>query len=346
MAIPIENIYFLLSYAWNKLEEKNRVQVSTDDKTQVLDLLAKVLVTATQRILKRGIDKNYIDHTEEMASIKGKIELSQTIKKKLLCKQRAICTYNDLSSNIITNQIVVSTLYRLSRTQGLDSTLVKDVLRLQNMFLGVDVIHLNQRDFSKFKLNRNNRFYGFLLDVCYLIFINTLPAENPGYFTFSDFTRDERKMNQLFEAFLRNFYQIEQKDYSSVKREDITWQFAPQDHQSNLYLPKMQTDVTLESVTQKIIIDAKFYKETMLLHYDKEKVRSDHLYQLFSYLLNQEDGSDKTLNATGILLYPTTEKAYKADFRYNNHFIKIRTVNLNAHWQEITHNLLSLIKED
>jgi hypothetical protein len=43
MAIPIENIYFLLCYAWNKLDEKERVDVSIDDKTELLDLFAKVL---------------------------------------------------------------------------------------------------------------------------------------------------------------------------------------------------------------------------------------------------------------------------------------------------------------
>ena len=60
MAIPIENIYFLLCYAWNKLDEKERVDVSIDDKTELLDLFAKVLITSSKLLLKRGIDKSYI----------------------------------------------------------------------------------------------------------------------------------------------------------------------------------------------------------------------------------------------------------------------------------------------
>ena len=67
MQIPIENIYFLLCYAWNNLDEKDRVNVSIDDKTELLDLFAKVLINATKMLLKRGIDKNYIDYTEELA---------------------------------------------------------------------------------------------------------------------------------------------------------------------------------------------------------------------------------------------------------------------------------------
>ncbi len=41
MSIPIENIYYLLCYAWNKLDEKDRVAVSAEDYTKLLDLLAK-----------------------------------------------------------------------------------------------------------------------------------------------------------------------------------------------------------------------------------------------------------------------------------------------------------------
>jgi 5-methylcytosine-specific restriction enzyme subunit McrC len=59
MQIPIENIYYLLCYAWNKLDEKERVNVSIDDKTELLDLFAKILINATKMLLKRGIDKNY-----------------------------------------------------------------------------------------------------------------------------------------------------------------------------------------------------------------------------------------------------------------------------------------------
>ena len=70
MAIPIENIYYLLCYAWNKLDEKDRVAIAIDDRSDLLDLLAKVLINATKMLLKRGIDKNYITSTIELAGIK------------------------------------------------------------------------------------------------------------------------------------------------------------------------------------------------------------------------------------------------------------------------------------
>ena len=41
MAIPIQNIYYLLCYAWNKLDEKEKVQVDIENSTQLLDFVCK-----------------------------------------------------------------------------------------------------------------------------------------------------------------------------------------------------------------------------------------------------------------------------------------------------------------
>lgn len=339
MQIPIENIYYLLCYAWNKLDEKERVNVSIDDKTELLDLFAKILINSAKTLLKRGIDKNYIDHTVELTGVKGKIQISQTLKSNLLAKQRTICTFDDFSSNIISNRILVSTIYRLIRTKGLDKELKNELGALLRMLSGIDHIEITSSLFKQIRLNRNNRFYGFVMNVCQIIYDSTLPSEEQGKYKFSDFTRDDNKMNQLFETFIRNFYRIEQRKYKTVKKETIKWQFDNADSESYQYLPQMETDITLENEDEKIIIDAKFYRETMTINYDKERIKSANLYQLFSYLLNQQTNSTKTQTATGILLYPTIETDYNLDYKYNEHKIHIRTVNLNSNWRSISKRL-------
>ncbi|MDQ2720443.1 MAG: 5-methylcytosine-specific restriction endonuclease system specificity protein McrC [Bacteroidota bacterium] len=343
MQIPIENIYYLLCYAWNKLEEKERVNVSIDDKTELLDLFTKVLINATKMLLKRGIDKNYIDHTKEISGVKGKIQISQTLKSNLLFKQKTICSFDDFSSNIMLNRILVTTIYRLTRTTGLDKQLKNELVFLSRLFSDIDQIEIKNSLFNQIQLHRNNRFYGFVMNVCQIIYESTLPSEEYGKYTFSDFTRDDNKMNQLFEAFVRNFYKIEQKKFKIVKKETITWQFSNTDNESYQYLPQMETDITLESEYEKIIMDTKFYRETMTVNYEKQKIKSANLYQLFSYLLNQQDGSSKTLSAKGILLYPTIETDYNLNFKYLNHKIQIKTVNLNSNWRDISSRLKEIV---
>ena len=343
MQIPIVNIYFLLCYAWNKLEEKERVNVSLDDRTELLDLFAKVLINATKMLLKRGIDKNYVDHTVELIGVKGKIQISQTLKSNLFFQQKTICTFDDFSSNIVSNRILFSTIYRLTRTKGLDNQLKNELINLHRMLSGIEKIEITNSLFKQIRLNRNNRFYGFVMNVCQIIFESTFPSEDQGRYKFSDFTRDDKKMNQLFESFIRNFYKIEQQKYKTVKKETIKWQFENTDNESFQYLPQMETDITLENDEEKIIIDAKFYRETMTLNYDKEKIKSANLYQLFSYLLNQQDTNLKSQKATGILLYPTIDKDYNLNFGYKQHKIQIRTINLNMNWKDLSIRLKDII---
>lgn len=343
MRIPIENIYYLLCYAWNKLEEKDRVNISVGDNTELQDLFAKVLINAVRLLLKRGIDRNYIDHIETIAGVKGKVNISQTLKSNLLFKQKAICEFDDFSPNILTNQILVATINRLVRTKGLVSKLKDELFRLVKMLSDVQPITLSAAVFEQVKIHRNNHFYGFVINVCQIIYESTLPSEEPGRFKFSDFTRDERKMNQLFEAFVRNFYKIEQSKYRIVKKESIRWQFERVNQESGDYLPQMETDITLENDLEKIIIDAKFHHETMTTHFDRERIKSANLYQLFSYLLNQRDASAKNNQATGILLYPTIEKDYDLNYQYQGHKIQIRTVNLNQHWRDVATRLKEIV---
>lgn len=342
MHIPIENIYYLLCYAWNKLDAKDRISVAVDDKTELLDLFAKILINATKILLKRGVDRNYVNYTSEIPGIKGKLELSQTIKRNLHLKQRTMSNYDEFSANVPINEILVSTLNRLIRTRDLNRELKGEIKKILWMFADIDQIEIKSSLFKTIRLNRNNRFYGLILNVCQMVHENSQLTEQPGTWKFMDFTRDKRKMSQLFEAFVCNFYKVEQSDYD-VKREDIRWQFSSSINESFQFLPKMQTDITLENKTSKIIIDTKYYRETMAINYDKERIHSSNLYQLFSYIINQQDNNPVTRRATGILLYPTIERDLDLHYKYDDHNIYIKTVNLNAHWKKIEERLKQII---
>ncbi len=342
--IPIKNIYYLLSYAWNKLDERDRVMVSVDDKTDLPDLFAKILINATRLLLKRGIDRNYIEHTGEIAGIKGKLNLSETIKRNVLAAQKTICVYDDLSPDILVNRILISTIYLLTKTRRLDQQLKRELITLLKMLPSIQLITLTPSVFKKVQLNRNNRFYGFIMDVCLIVYENILPTETKGEYAFSDFTRNEHKMRLLFEAFVRNFYKRRQSEFKIVKKETIYWQFTSENRDDLEFVPVMETDITLENESRKIIIDTKFYREIMTMSYEKEKIISTNLYQLFSYLVNQEQDDPKTLATTGILLYPTTRKEFNLHYTYKAHCVQIKTIDLSADWYNIEEQLLRIIE--
>ena len=60
MEIPIQNIYYLLCYAWNKLEEGNIVDVKGIETNKLYNLFAKVLINGASRLLKMGLDRGWV----------------------------------------------------------------------------------------------------------------------------------------------------------------------------------------------------------------------------------------------------------------------------------------------
>ena len=333
MPIPIQNIYYLLCYAWNKLEEQEMVEVSVSGETNLQELFTKVLITATKWQLKRGLQKSYLPVHEQFNGIKGKLDVQTSVKHQLFPKGLTVCEFDEFSANTLPNQIVKSTLIKLLSLEQFSKNLLQEIRSLLPRFAGIDLIPLKPTIYSRVVLNRDTQFYDFLLKICQLINEQLLIEERDGKFLFKDFLQDERKMAHVFEEFVRNFYR--KHLHAKVFREDLKWQI---DSQDNAFLPKMQTDISIQFPNKKVIIDTKYYKETFQHYYDKEKIHSANLYQLFAYLKNQ---SDK--NCEGILLYPVVRQEVRLKFQHEEHQIRIETINLNQDWQQIEMDLLAFI---
>ncbi|NUO01399.1 MAG: 5-methylcytosine-specific restriction endonuclease system specificity protein McrC [Saprospiraceae bacterium] len=346
MKIPVANIYYLLSYAWDKLEEGRLAQVNADACATPLDLLANLLLGGTSYLFKKGIDRNYREQQAGIPAIKGKLQIGESLQQLALQQGKAVCCYDVFDHDVLHNQILKTTLNRLCRTEALDRTTKATARSLALRFHEVSQVPLTKAVFRQVQLHRNNRFYGFLMAVCELLFDNLLPDERAGYYRFRDFLRDDEQMGRLFEAFVRNFYKRELPGSFQVSREDIRWQSAATDTAALALLPKMQTDVTIRSAGRKIILDTKYYKDVLTRHFGIEKLRRDHLSQLFSYLKHQVNPRDAgSIRAEGILLYATAGQEISVDYPdMIGHQLSIRTVNLNDDWRNIRACLLKTLE--
>jgi 5-methylcytosine-specific restriction enzyme subunit McrC len=332
--IPIKNIYYLLCYAWNKLEESELVDVSAEDESDLLNLLAKVLLNGTKMLLKRGIVRQYLTENEVYQGIKGKVNITDSLRKNLFPKGLSICEFDELSADILPNQILKTTLQNLTQISTLSHTLKQEIRTIIYRLYEVNEIVLTDTVFHQVQINRNNSFFALLLNISELIYQNLLINEGNGHFQFKDFIRDERQMARLFEEFIRNFYKIEVPE-AKIFREDLHWKMAGEMHH---FLPKMQTDISIRINDRKLIIDAKYYKETLQKYYDSEKIHSQNLYQIFAYLKNQENEL-----AEGILIYPTVQKSLSLAYTHEGHTIRIETLNLNQDWRGVKADLLGII---
>ena len=340
MNIPILNIYYLLCYAWDKLAEREVVSVEAIDATSLADLFARVLINGTNHLLKRGFDRGYVPQYEWAGRLRGRICFQEAIRRNATMTGRLPCDFDDLSYDVLHNQILKATMRRLIRTQGLAVESSENLAQLCRLFSDIQDIEVTSRVFGQVQLYRNNQFYDFLLKVCELIYRNLLVSEKSGTSKFMDFVREPKQMRILFENFVRNFYRTH-TDYH-VKREDIYWRWIAADQVAAGLLPKMQTDISLTSDTRKIIIDCKFTPEATQHHYEAEKLRSSHLFQVNAYLDNLPEGK-LTDTCDIMLLYPTVDSPLTASYADKGRKISIRTINLNQPWQSIHHDLLALV---
>ena len=340
--IPIANIYYLLCYAWDHVEERDLVRLEDLDQLEgVHDLLGKVLAQGTFRLIRGGIDRGYLQVREDLSGIRGKIAVGETAKRALHARGQVNCEYEELSHDVLHNRILRSTLRALMRIPDLHVDVRKEVRNAYTKLDGITLIPLSRHLFRQVQLDRNRRYYRFLLSVCRLIHEQLLVNEQSGEATFTSFC--EERMERLYEDFIIEFYRREQDRYKVNHRgRAIAWvdEGTTDHHRSKL--PRMEADVILEAPSRRIIIDAKYYRESLGGRFGG-KLHSNNLYQLLAYLRNREATETPGPKHEGILLYPTVDESVAVDVHLEGFSVRARSVNLAQNWRNIHSDMLELI---
>lgn len=340
--IPIANIYYLLCYAWSHFEERDVVRLDELEKLESIhNLLGKVLAEGVFSLIRKGIDRDYRDVHENLAGIRGKIAVNETVKKALRARSQVACIYEELSHDVLHNQLLRSTLKSLIRLPDLCNDVRVDVRKAYTSLSGVTVVNLNRQLFQRVHLDRNRQYYRFLLSVCRLIYEQLLVDEKSGETRFTDFS--EERMEKLYEDFIIGFFCREQSRYRINHRgRKIDWADEGTHDHHRSKLPKMEADVILEAPNRRIIMDAKYYKETLGGRFGG-KLHSNNLYQLLAYVRNREITAEPGVKHEGILLYPTVNESVAVDVCLEGYSIRARSINLAQNWSNIHQDMLALI---
>ena len=344
MKVPVENVYYLLCFAWKYVPQELAFGVeSIPASADILDLCSHVLVSGMNQLLRRGLDRGYSLHVEETSLLKGRIDFTATIHRKRHATARAVCQFDDLHANILHNQIIRSCIGALMRTSRVSPELRDELTAAFSKLSGVDVIQVSLGDFRRVQLHRNNRYYAFLLFICRLVYLLRLPEhEQRGGNQFNDLLSDEAVMANVFEEFLRNFYAQKQRQFEDVGVSYLKWNATARTEDDLKLLPRMKTDITMRNADRTLIIDAKYYKSALQEYQGAMKAHSGNLYQLLAYL-RAESFRNSAVTPEGILIYPVAENPIRASLTIEGYPITLFTLNLNQHWGRIEDDLLCLI---
>jgi 5-methylcytosine-specific restriction enzyme subunit McrC len=342
-AIPIRNLYYLFCYAWNRFDEAQAISTGAEESPDLPNLLARVLAEGTRSLLKRGLDRGYLPHEEELSTIRGHIELGSTLKLQARNMRRVQCTFDELSHDLLHNQLLKASLKRLASANTIDPSLARELHRLSKRMADVADIRLSAAAFARVQLHRNNARYDLLLRICELAFACMIPDRAGSGYGFQNVLRDERKMARVFEEFIRNYYRLSQRAFR-VKPYQLEWQALLLNTNGLGRLPVMRTDVYLESAARRIIIDTKYYVDALQQHHGSPSFRSDNLYQLFAYLRTDAVAQPASATAEGMLLYPQVQYSLDASYVIHGHLVRLATVDLAAAWHEVERRLDELIR--
>lgn len=331
--IRVQNIYYMLSYAFQALNEQGYRQVLTEEFENVADLCAAILIKGASSQVKRGLNREYLPATDCLTTIRGRIDINSTINSQSLIKRQLVCYFDEFSKNSYMNRIIKTTMVLLMRHSNVDKRRRKEIRKLSLYFADVeplDVGHINWQ----IRFNRNSQMYRMLISVCYLVINGLLQTKSNGQTKMMDFL-DTQKMSHLYEKFILEYYKKEHKELH-VSSSQIPWNL---DDGENSMLPIMQSDIMLNSNDKTLIIDAKYYETSTQSRYDAVTVRSAHLYQIYSYVKNYD--KDRTGDVTGMLLYAKTDEETPPSGVYSmdGNKIMVRTLDLNCDFTEIRRQL-------
>lgn len=336
-SVAIKNIYYMLCYAFQALRPDDLEQVETEEFDHIHNLFAAILAQGMGRQLKQGLHRDYLEHSERLPTLRGGVDLGDTIRVRLAQKRQIACRFDELSENNLLNQILKQTTLLLLRHGDVKPRYRDDLRKRLLFFGGVESIDPRAIRWSEVRVGRNGQGYRLLIGLCQLILTGMLLSDASGGNKLNSFV-DDQAMHRLFEKFILEYYA---RDCRLAKASSPRIPWALDDGQSQL-LPTMQSDVVLSDRTRTLIIDAKYYTKNTQQHFDTHKMISANLYQIFTYVKNKEAELAETAHeVSGMLLYAKTDADTQPDnsYRMSGNRISVRTLDLNQEFEGIKSEL-------
>lgn len=339
--IPIQNIYYMLSYAFQVLNEQGYKRIATEEFHNTAELCAAILEKGISMQIKRGLGKKYIPQTETLSSLRGKIDIAGSIKTQTMLKKQMVCIYDDFSVNSYMNRIVKSTVVLLLRSD-IQKARKKELRKLLVYFGDVELLDIYSINW-KVQYNKNNQTYRLLISVCYLVIKGLLQTNSDGTTKLMNFL-DEQRMCRLYEKFILEYYR---KEFPEIKAtaSQVPWDL---DDGIDDLLPVMQSDIMLIYKHKVLIIDAKYYAQMTQSQYGVNTLHSTNLYQIFTYVKNMTTSfKDGPREVSGMLMYAKTDEDFllpEKVYRMSGNQITVRTLNLDCDFADIAGQLNKIIE--
>lgn len=345
--IPIQNLYYLLSYAWDHpLPEAGWHDIAPDDPRDALNLLATALVRGVDDLVQRGLERGYTPLVEATVQPRGRVLFKESLPLLARRQLRLAVEHDELTHDTLRNRLLRTTLDALLCSDSIDAKHQGKLHAAHAWFRGIAHVAISPGIFTQARPARHNRHYRFLLHLCELIHKLQLPARQSGRLRFRELMQDEVLMRRVFEAYVQRFAKAHAPAGVRVSSgEGFPWFETGGDAESLRHLPGMKTDLMLHHTDGRVcILDCKYYAAALVRahHSEKQRHQTGNLYQLFAYQQNYA-AHHPGKQVSGVLLYPLNGTSLRHRYELCGHETRVCTLNLDQSWSCIEAELRAIL---
>ena len=261
----------------------------------IYEIFINMYVQQVSELTRRGLKSAYIRVEDNLNFYKGKLMVSEHIKKNMAHKERFYVAFDEFHLNRPENKIIKATLLKLQKISN-SSENVKMIRQLLTYFELVETSTNYIKDFSKVVIDRNTKDYEDIM-IWSRVFLM-----NKSFSTFSGDTNARAllfPMEKVYESFVaQNIAMIFGECGWDVSTQDRKYYLFEEDDR---YIFALRPDIVLTRPDRhKIVLDTKWKR----LNNNREAnygISQADMYQMFAYA--------KKYNTSDIwLLYPMTEE--------------------------------------
>ena len=321
----------MMAYAFRDIRANGQDRFAGEDFETIHDLFAEILIRGIGSQVKRGLHRDYRRRSEELSTVRGRIDLTRTSAALSTVRGRVVCEFDEYELDTLHNRILKCVMILLIRKSSVSRERQDALRRLLPYFDSVDQVAPASIRWNQLSFSRSSASYRMLMGTCELVIRGLLPTEDSGENSLLSWVTDEA-MSSLYERFLREYYRLHHPELSPSAAM-VRWDLDDEVSSGTSQLPAMYTDITLRRGGRRLIVDAKYYSESMSFgQYGKSSIRSAHIYQILAYTKNSDVGRDGSVS--GMLLYARTDAGLEPDLdvTIQGNRIAARTLDLNHPW--------------
>lgn len=338
----IRNLYVMMAYAFRSIRPDGTDRIAAEKFDHLHDLLAEILIRGVSAQVKRGLHRDYVHRSDEIATVRGRIDITTSIATRSTVRGRLHCTFDEYEADTPHNRALKSVMILLLRHGDVAGSRRDALRRLLLHLEAVTPVPPLSIDWAALTYHRANASYRLLLGVCELVVRGLLPTTSSGATSLASWVSDD-VMSSLYERFLLQYFKFHHPALSPHAC-GIEWDYDEASALGVGQLPAMRTDLTLRNGQRSLIVDAKYYGSSMQIgRWGKATVHSANLYQILAYAKNADVRRDGSVNA--LLLYARTaaEEQPDLDITIQGNRIGAQVLDLNRPWGDLRAQLDAVV---